>query len=63
MSHLTLGLIARARGDAEGFRNEIQRAELMGRLSGNPVVLEAIQRALEPAPARPETPPDGSQVL
>lgn len=63
MSHLTLGLIARAKGDAESFRNEIQRAELMGRLSGDPLVLETIQRALEPAPAQPETPPDGSQVL
>ena len=48
MSHLTLGLIARAQGDAEGFREEISLAQLMARLSGDPTVLETIERALEP---------------
>lgn len=61
MSHLTLGLIARAKGDVETFRSEIQRAETMARLSGDPMVMEALQRALEP-PKEEEDPVD-TQLL
>lgn len=50
MSHLTLGLIARSQGNAEAFQQAIEMAQLMGRLSGDPTVLEAIQRALQPSP-------------
>lgn len=62
MSHLTLGMIARAKGDIELFKTEIERAGVMAKLSGDPSIIEAIQRALEP-PRQPEDDPVDSQLL
>jgi tetratricopeptide (TPR) repeat protein len=57
MSHLARAMLFRARGDAEGFRTERDRALLMAKLSGDPAVAEQILRALAPAP-REEPPED-----
>lgn len=48
MGHLTLGIIARAQRDATTFRKEIERAQVMAKLSGDPQVLETIKRILSP---------------
>lgn len=64
MSHLTLGLMARARGDMEGFRDELTRAQTMAELAQSPAIFEAIDRALAPAPQEPEeAPPVDTQLL
>ncbi len=56
LSHLSLGIIAREEEDAETFRDEISRAQMMGEISGDPEVLEAIQRALT-GPSEDTEPP------
>lgn len=64
MSHLTLAMIARARGDMESFGQEISRAQTMAEISGDPSVLGAIDRALAPPPQEPqEAPPVDTQLL
>ncbi len=50
LSHLARAMMFRARGDAEAFRTERDRALLMAKLSGDPAVAEQILRALTPAP-------------
>ena len=58
MSHLTLGLLARSQGDMETFAQEIGRAQLMARISGDEDVIDAIDRALTPSsqPSEPQDP-------
>ncbi len=64
MSHLTLAMIARARGNMESFNEEIARAQTMAEISGDANVLEAIDRALAPPPQEPqEAPPVDTQLL
>ncbi len=60
MCHLWLGIVARENNDAETFIDEIQRARLMGAISGDPTVLETIERVLRPPDDGPDTP---TQVL
>lgn len=50
LSHLFLGMIARNQGDMESFREEIQRAILMGEIAKDPAIMEVIQNALTPKP-------------
>lgn len=64
MSHLTLAMLARSQGDMEGFMDELARAQTMGRLSGDPSVLEAIERASNPERPDPvDTPPVDTKLL
>ena len=64
MGHLTLAMIARVQGDMESFGLELSRAQTMAEISGDPSVIEAIDRALEPPPQEPEAaPPVDTQLL
>jgi hypothetical protein len=47
MGHLMLGLIAQRQGDKATFTDEIERAQMMGELSGDPGVMETIKNVLE----------------
>lgn len=51
MSHLFLAMIARGQGDLETFREEIQRAILMGEVANDPEIMETIQNVISPPPA------------
>jgi len=48
LSHLFLGLAARARGDMEGFQNEVMRARLMSELAEDDMIDELIDNLLSP---------------
>lgn len=58
LGHLTLGLISRAQGDQEDFRDEIERAKKMAKIAKDPQVDEAIRRALEPPTIEEQDPVD-----
>lgn len=59
LCHLWLGIVARENNDPETYVDEIQRARLMGSISGDPEVMETIERVLNPE-TEPDTP---TQVL
>mgnify|MGYP003707386553 CR=1 FL=1 len=64
MSHLTLAMIARAKGDMEAFQSEISRAQTMAELSGDQNVIDSINRVLSPEPQEPvEAPPVDTKLL
>lgn len=58
LGHLTLGLIARAQGNQEDFRDELERAKRMAQIANDPQVDEAIKRALEPQTVEEKDPVD-----
>ncbi|RDV39868.1 hypothetical protein DV096_04710 [Bradymonadaceae bacterium TMQ3] len=49
LSHLFLGLAARAQGDMEGFQDEVLRARLMSELAEDPMIDELINNLLSPS--------------
>ena len=55
LCHLWLGIGARAANDRQTFVDEIERARLMGAISGDPEVVDAIERVLNPE-EQPDTP-------
>ena len=66
MSHLTLAMIGRATGNMEMFESEIARAQSMAEISGDPAVIDAVNRALAPPPNQEEpqdTPSVDTQLL
>lgn len=60
MCHLWLGIVAREKNDPATYRDEIQRARLMGQISQDEAVIQMIERVLSPPDEGPDTP---TQVL
>jgi tetratricopeptide (TPR) repeat protein len=60
LSHLYLGVMARASGDMEGFRDELNRARLMARIADDPAILELIENTINPPDPQQDVP---TQVL
>ncbi len=48
LAHLYLGIIAHQQGDRASFRDEISKAKLMAKLSGDPSIQEAVEQMLHP---------------
>ena len=60
LGHLTMAVIARLRNDRELFTQEIARAQLMAKISGDPQIQETIKRVLSP---QEDTPDIDSKLL
>lgn len=63
LAHLTRALIARSEGDENTYVDELGRARVMGKLSGDPDVSAAIERAVEGRPEPEGDPGVDTQLL
>jgi hypothetical protein len=53
LGHLTMAVIARLRNDRDMFTQEIARAQLMAKISGDPQIQATIQRVISPDKSAP----------
>ncbi|MFU8802617.1 MAG: tetratricopeptide repeat protein [Bradymonadaceae bacterium] len=56
LSHLYLGVIARAQGDMDLFREEITRARLMAKTADEPEIMELIENTVRPPEVEEDVP-------
>ncbi|MFW5966216.1 MAG: tetratricopeptide repeat protein [Persicimonas sp.] len=58
MGHLYLSIIAQQEGDMNTFREEVEKAQVMADLSGDPEVQKAVDQALNPEQPEEDSPTD-----